>query len=234
MPVSAPVRRTKLLNLILNQLRDYAITHGLAEDDRLPPERDLAAQLSVSRPSLRNALDWLSQRGALRRVQGGGTFLRSNFLVVLAQDEAGAELPEDQIAEVVEARVQLEPMLIRMAAGHIKQQDLEWFRHEFSRVENRLDNLDGWRHHDLSFHVRLSRLSGNSILAETLDAIFPRVLKLWTATPGFFNRAEALSDHRAIIDALGRGDAEMAARRMYKHVLDFKRSVMTARLGIPA
>lgn len=234
LPSPAPVRRTKLVTLILNQLRDYVITHSLVEEDRLPPERELASQLNVSRPSLRNALDWLSERGALRRVQGGGTFLQSNFLLVLTQTYGDAEPSQDRLREVAQARALLEPILTRLAAEKMSQSEIAALQADVARAESRIDDYEAWRQHDLSFHVRLSRLAGNAILADTLDSLFPHVLKLWQARPEYFNRPQCLAGHRAIVESLARHDAEGAVRWMQRHLESFQRAANAGPLRVSA
>ena len=66
-PGPDPVRRTNLTTLILYRLRDFAIAQGLVEGDRLPPERELAARLSVSRPTLRD--DNIASSRARRQIR---------------------------------------------------------------------------------------------------------------------------------------------------------------------
>jgi len=223
-----------LVTLILNQLRDYVIRNSLVEEDRLPPERDLAAQLNVSRPSLRNALDWLSERGALRRVQGGGTFLQANFLLVLTQTSGDVEPTHQRLREIAQARSLLEPMLVRLAAERMSQTDIAALQADVARAESRLDDYEAWRQHDLSFHVRLSRLAGNTILADTLDAMFPDVLKLWIDRPAYFNRPQCLAGHRAIVEAFARHDANAAVRWMQRHLESFQRASDAGPLRVSA
>jgi GntR family transcriptional repressor for pyruvate dehydrogenase complex len=203
--------------LILDQLRDYVLTHGLLEEDRLPPERELAAQLDVSRPSLRNALDWLAQRGALRRVQGGGTFLQASFLTVLAEAEVAGQSEEGAACnQVSEARAFLEPLLTQLAAARARPEEIESLAAETSRAGQRLEDFEFWRQHDLAFHARLAKMSGNSVLAETLVA----ALRQASAgnSPTKLDPPKCHEQHAAIVAALSRHDGEAAARLMRDHL----------------
>jgi len=217
------VRRTNLTTLILDQLRQYVIAHNLSEHDRLPPERDLAIHLNVSRPSLRNALDWLATRGALRRVQGGGTFLEVTFLEIIA-DSPEAQTDRPEATQIIEARWALEPAVARLAAERISAAELETLTRDLHRAELRLDNPQLFRQADLKFHLRLAQASGNSILAASVESLLNHVLALWAAEPDTDRRA-IHADHVAILDAVARRDPELAERRMRAHIESFGRNV---------
>jgi GntR family transcriptional repressor for pyruvate dehydrogenase complex len=213
-----PVRRTNLTQLILDQLRSYVLNNGLVEEDRLPPERELAAQLNVSRPSLRNALDWLEERGALRRVQGGGTFLQPNFLHVIA-DARDSEGAGDQcLREAIEVRVHLEPVLIRLASERASQAELNALAEETAKAKFRTADLAFWRWHDLQFHSRLARFARNAALARTLEEALADVylLSAGQREPNDFARAQ--SEHELILEALMWRDADAASSRMSEHL----------------
>jgi len=218
LPGPAPVRRTNLTQLILDQLRDYVLGHGLLEEDRLPPERELAAQLDVSRPSLRNALDWLAQRGALRRVQGGGTFLQSTFLTVLAEAHIAAQTESPNVGDVAEARGYLEPLLVELAAERADDEELEALTADSARAGERLDDTEFWRQHDLAFHSRVAKLSGNAVLGESLIAALRQSAGSGPSTVAQFDSRNCHEQHAEIIAALARRDGENAARLMREHL----------------
>jgi len=212
----APVCRTNLTTLILRELRDYVVAQGLREGDRLPPERELAMRLSVSRPTLRSALQWLSQRGALRRVQGGGTFLQPNCLAVLVESPGyGPDVPAE-LSEVVEARVVLEPSLVRLVARRIDADAVSALEAIVQREAECLDDQDAWREQYLHFHLQLSRLSGNSILADTLQVLFAPMLGILIDPQ--FDAAECQAHHKAVVEALAHGDENAAAEKMQAHL----------------
>lgn len=217
LPSPTPVRRANLTTLILDQLRQYVITHGLSENDRLPPERDLAIRLRVSRPSLRNALDWLSERGALKRVQGGGTFLQGNFLDVLA-DAPGTLSDDPTPAELAEARLLVEPGLVRLAAQRITSNEIASLDRELARVRQRLADPSACRQHDLQFHIRLAQLSGNTLLAATIEGFMAHAMALWNTQPSETDPAQVVADHQEIVSCLARQDGDAAARRMAEHL----------------
>lgn len=233
-PGPAPVCRANLSTLILHQLRDYVVAQGLVDGDRLPPERELAARLSVSRPTLRSALQWLSQRGALRRVQGGGTFLQPNFLSVLVDVPGYGGAAGPPLAAVVETRLILEPLLIQMAAERAGTAELDGLKAAVVRSAQKIDNPDAWRQHDLHFHLRLARLSGNAVLADTVKSLFPQVVAVWAEHADKIDMAKCYADHQAMVDAIARRDAQGAALLMRRHLETFERAAGTRPLRFSA
>lgn len=217
LPSPTPVRRAKLTTLILDQLRQFVITHGLVENDRLPPERDLAIRLQVSRPTLRNALNWLHDREALRRVQGGGTFLQSNFLDVIAEYE-GENAPSTNWGEVCEARLIIEPTLARMAAERITSRDLEMLCVELRRGAQRIADESGFRRHELQFHMRLAQVAGNGVMCGVLEPLLTRVTTVAGRNHHNHDPRRSMNDHQCIVDAITRRDGHAAAQYMTDHL----------------
>ena len=212
----APVCRTNLTTLILRELRDYVVAQGLCEGDRLPPERELAMRLNVSRPTLRSALQWLAQRGALRRVQGGGTFLEPNFLAVLVEAPAYEPDMPNNLSEVVEARSVLEPAVVQLATRRMTRDELASLEAVVQKEAECLDDPQAWRQQYLHFHLRLTRLCGNSILADALQVLFAPMLSLLMHPD--IDIAECHNQHRAMVEAMAHGDGEAAAQQMRRHL----------------
>ena len=220
-PSPSPVERANLTTLILDKLRQYVVAHGLSTDDRLPPERDLAARLRVSRPSLRNALEWLNQREAVRRVQGGGTFLQENFLTVVAQSNGSGALDEVSLNELVEARRHLEPLVARLLVDRIPDAALAELKAEVQRARANHDDANLWRQHNLQFHTRLAQECGNRILARTLEEILAEVLAFWATRSEKSEIARSHAEHGAIVEAIAARDGDRAAELMAAHVEHF-------------
>ena len=103
------IRQPKLSDVIEQQLEFLILEGTLRPGEKLPPERELAKQFDVSRPSLREAIQRLEAKGLLLRRQGGGTFVQSRLwqsfsdpLVELLSDH-----PESQF-DLLETRHALE------------------------------------------------------------------------------------------------------------------------------
>ncbi len=73
------IRQPKLSDVIEQQLEFLILEGTLRPGEKLPPERELAKQFDVSRPSLREAIQRLEAKGLLLRRRGGGTFVQSSL-----------------------------------------------------------------------------------------------------------------------------------------------------------
>ncbi len=76
---SLKIKATKLSDIILQQLENMILEGTYAPGEKLPPERELAKQFEVSRPSLREAIQKLEAKGLVTRKQGGGTFVKNQL-----------------------------------------------------------------------------------------------------------------------------------------------------------
>ena len=177
-----------------------------------------AARLNVSRPSLRNALDWLNQRGAVRRVQGGGTFLNANFLAVLAENQSANGNAQAGLAELIEAREALEPVVMRHAVERATAEQIGQLNAEVARAAEDLDDEELWCQHELRFHVMLARLSANSILTALLESLLSEMVTYWRQHFNELDRRQMHADHQAIADALAQRDIEAAMSKTMAHL----------------
>lgn len=114
--------RPRLYEQVLDRLRAYVAEGGLRAGDRLPPERDLAARLGVSRASVKQAITVLEVQGLVEARHGGGTYLMRDSLdaePVERMVERRRRLPD-----VLEAREALETKLAELAAERRTDEDL--------------------------------------------------------------------------------------------------------------
>ena len=82
--IKQPLKQAKLSDVIQSQLEAMILEGSLVAGQKLPPERELAVQFEVSRPSLREAIQKLEAKGLVSRRQGGGTFVSDNILAGFA------------------------------------------------------------------------------------------------------------------------------------------------------
>lgn len=117
-----PLSRPRLYEQVVERLREYVQSESLHAGDRLPPERDLAERLGVSRTSVRQALVALEVQGLVDTRHGGGTYL--------LRDRLDAEPLETMIdrrrrlPDVLDARDALETKLAELAATRRTDKDL--------------------------------------------------------------------------------------------------------------
>jgi GntR family transcriptional regulator, transcriptional repressor for pyruvate dehydrogenase complex len=172
--------------------------------DRLPPERQLAAELGVSRSTLREGLRRLVDLGIVEARQGSGTYV--------------APLDLD---DLLEARLQLEPYAARLAARRRGQQDLARLDRALTELRARQDDPAAFAAADARLHQVVTEAAGSvalRVLLAALGDLLRRSRDTTASDPAV--RAAALNQLERLVEAIGAGDAEGAERAMRTHLRD--------------
>ncbi|WP_293781453.1 FadR/GntR family transcriptional regulator [uncultured Aeromicrobium sp.] len=193
------------------------IATELKPGDRLPPERELAASLGVSRTSVREALAELHQRGLVERRPGRGT-------TVLAPPEHAGELEERLAAETArhtdaaELRLIVEPQIAALAARRAGESDLLALERTLAESEGELTAEDSLKL-DIRFHLQLATASRNPLLEPlcSLTSDWVREVRAYSHRTST-GRQRSLEGHRAIYQAVRARDAEAACEAMVAHL----------------
>ena len=187
----------------------------LAPGARLPPERDLAEQLGISRSTLRQAITTLVQSGHLTSVRGrrGGTFVVDT--PPLAQTP-GDRLREDW-REVVDQRIVLEVGTVVLAAERAEPRDLAKLSDLVDQMAD-AEEFEVYRRGDIGFHLALAEASHAPRVIAQMTEIQGELSDLIAHIP---NPPEVLghsnNEHRQICEAIARHDAARAASIMRSH-----------------
>lgn len=208
---------------VVTQLREM-IQHGeLRPGDRLPPERDLAKTLGVSRPTLRAGIRSLAAVGVLQSRQGAGTFvvdaegppsLDSSPLRLMAA------LHGFTPAEMFEARLSLEMAIAGLAAERATGDQMASIAEELAGMYGSLDEPEQYLLHDMRFHQTIAAASGNGILTALMNMVATILYDVRRKT---VNRAHDLKEsaemHRQIYRAIRDRKPEDARLAMRDHLL---------------
>ena len=199
------------------------ITSGaLRAGDRLPREADLAADLGLSRSSLREAVRALSLVNILDVRRGDGTYVTSleprlllealSFIVDYHRD--------DTLLEFLQVRRILEPAATAMAAERITEEESDGLRTLLDSIGPDPAAAEDLVANDLEFHRRIVTYSGNSVLASLLEAMSGPTTRarVWRGLTQTGARARTLAEHRAILDALAAHDPEVARSWATVHI----------------
>ncbi|KAA9089126.1 FadR/GntR family transcriptional regulator [Microbacterium radiodurans] len=200
-------------------LERLVLEGGLRDGDRLPPERDLAVQLGVSRGSLREALRALELRGLLERTPGRGTIVRdatrSAHADVLV---SGLALHTDDFMQALEVRACIEPPMAARAAQRATDLDIAQLRRILDDMARDIDAAEFSRL-DRLFHRAIAQYTYNPLLVRLLDRVSEILDVTRSQLP--INRAtrrRALADHRAILDAVASHDPDAASAAAAAHI----------------
>ncbi|NJP45964.1 FadR/GntR family transcriptional regulator [Actinacidiphila epipremni] len=205
----------------IEKIKEMIVSGALRPGDRLPKESELAAELGLSRNSLREAVRALSLIRILDVRQGDGTYVTSldpqlllealSFVVDFHRD--------DTVLEFLAVRRILEPAATAMAATRIPQEELE-------ALQGKLDALGAQPSveelvaSDLEFHRGIVAASGNSVLCSLLDGLSGPTTRarVWRGLTQEDAVSRTLLEHRAILAALRDRDAEAARSWATVHV----------------
>ncbi|MFF1823504.1 FadR/GntR family transcriptional regulator [Kribbella sp. NPDC058245] len=217
-PPPRPVPRSRLYEQVADQISLWIRENELQPGDRLPPERELAQRLGVSRATLSQALVALEVIGAVVVRHGDGTVLteRARTGPVIEAIRAHA----DRLPEIIDARDALESKLAALAASRRTEDDLVAIRAALTAMER--DIAAGGRGVDAdeAFHGAVTAAARSSLLAQmmaTIQGLIRETRLESLSQPG--RPKDSLAGHRKIADAIEAGDALAAAAAMHEHVM---------------
>jgi GntR family transcriptional regulator, transcriptional repressor for pyruvate dehydrogenase complex len=198
-------------------LRDERLKVG----DRLPPEREMAQLLGVSRPSLREAVRILQARGRLVVKHGQGVFV--------SEPQSGRDLraalhrAEVNLHELFAMREVLEVPAASWAAERISPEEVAELRTTLDQLEAAFDDdspdFERLANLDAAFHLGIARAAGNQFLQQTSNVLHDILLSGMESTlliPG--RREKSRREHQRILDALTAGNPAAAGRAARGHV----------------
>lgn len=213
-----PADSRRLYHQIADQLRELIRQGRFGIGSRLPPERELAQQLGVSRPSVREALVALEIAGCVEVRMGAGVYVRGS-----GDSAATAGLGESPL-ELMQARVVLEGGLMPQACARATQEGLAAVREALDAMREAMAAGRPALDADRRFHLAVAALAGNSVVERLVGELFngrysPMSLQLSALTDTQHNWQDALVEHERILQALANHDPLAAQTAMRAHLL---------------
>lgn len=209
--------RTRLYEQVAEQITAWIADNGLAAGDRLPPERELAARLGVSRATLSQALVALEVIGVVAVRHGDGTVLTGSPGQTRIVDAIRAHA--DRIPEVIETRDALETKIAALAA--VRRTDDDMARIDDALAAMEADVAGGGRgvEGDERFHGAVTAAAHSLLLARLMDEIGDLIRETRIESLSQPDRPKnSLAGHRAIAEAIRAGDPQAASAAMHAHV----------------
>ena len=219
------IDRTKLYSAIVDQVLEGVRSGAFPPSSALPAERVLAAQLGVSRASVREAIRVLEHAGVLDVRTGSGTYVSEDALSMGAALRAHAVLLGDHSPlDIVIARRALEPTAAAQAAAHRRPAELEGLGQLVDEHEQLETAGEDPAAPDLAFHLAIAAASHNPVLGMLMDHIAELMRQSTWRTfrqqqlrrPG--RGEEMVAQHRAVLAAIERQDQSGAYKRMHEHL----------------
>lgn len=194
----------------------------LAPGQKIPPEREIADTLGVSRSSVRDAMQELAHKGLVERRRGRGT--------VVLDSRAGTsrlygamEEAERSVAQAIDLRQAIEPAIAERAAMRATPASLLQLKRALDASHPGLSSSEAVRH-DYEFHLLIAQAAQNPLLAmliTTTEEWLGDVRRTSHSTRA--GRSAAVAGHRRIYDAIAANDPAAARTAMVDHLTEVSR-----------
>lgn len=223
---SVKAKQPKLSDVILSQLEQMIVEGSLSPGQKLPPERELAAQFEVSRPSLREAIQKLEAKGLVTRKQGGGTFVTDNLLSGLSDPlfDLMSKSHESQF-DLLEFRYGIEGMSAYYAAMRGTEADFEEIKLKHENIGNVQieNNYRAEAEAVFEFYIAICAASHNAImlhLARSMSTLIidniEQNLTILAQRPDVFSK---ISEYRTqLMNAILSGQPQKAWGASHRHL----------------
>jgi GntR family transcriptional regulator, transcriptional repressor for pyruvate dehydrogenase complex len=229
-----PLSRMRTHEQVVAEIENRLISGSLKAGDRLPPERQLAEALGVSRGAVREALRILEAIGVVEAGTGSGP---SSGSVIVKDSTAGMgmvlrihlQLASFTSDDLVETRLMLERLACRKAASIASSDDVANLRVLITEMRG-THTTASYNDLDAAFHVGIAQISGNGLISALMAALREALRQAMVSA---FERLEdpvstmetLTNEHEAIVDAIAAGDGGAAAELVAQHIIGFYRAV---------
>lgn len=215
-----PVAATRLYEQVASQIRSLIAAGNISEGNRLPAEKELARQLGVSRPTVREAMIALEIAGIVEVRTGSGIYV--------SRPVTSKPVPLDSGPgpfELLRARLLIEGEIASDVAVRATPEDILEITRCAEQMEDLIATGQNGAKADQAFHIRIAAATGNSVLAGLVDTLWGDMFNTMFnklrehAEHTLEAQARNLKDHRAIVDAIATRDPLAARTAMRQHLL---------------
>lgn len=216
-------------NEVLGRLRHYIEDSGLSEQQRLPPERELAALLGLTRNRLRGGLRKLATEGLVWRHVGKGTYVGPRPVQTAGRQLMPVLGDLTNPREVMEARLAFEPELARLAAFRASAREFADMDQCIAKMTT-ATRWESWETWDGRLHRSIAAGTGNTLLLALFDTVQAnRNKEIWGKLREAYKvgprMQTATHEHAEIVAAIRARDPDEAAERMRRHLRAVRKSI---------
>jgi len=217
-----PLNQGRAFESVVRQIREAIYAGKLKQGDKLPTEREMAAQFAVSRAAIRSAVLSLEQSGLLEIRKGpkGGFFIRElDFKSMRDSLNDLIQLGRASITDLTEARSIIEPNTAALAAKRATAEDLDKLTESIRIFKDRVAEGLPPKPADLQFHICIAEAAKNPVIVLMMRSLMDLLYKnigsyFLSPKPG---KSIGVQHHK-ILEAIKTGDSESARINMLKHL----------------
>lgn len=224
MKLQPTLRRPNFANTIARDLQAAILSGVFPPGSKLPGQRELAAQLETSLPTIREAISILAATGMIEVRHGFGTLIRESSEVDGAlKGWLGMAINDQERRDFLEARLLLETHIVSKILASRERIDFGPLHVALEEMRTALGSAMDYLDADLNFHWEMARCAGNTVLVRMLDAIqlpmrqqIDGAIEQHLAETGSLERSFKV--HVILVDALRQGDAKTAHQTIQRMI----------------
>jgi GntR family transcriptional regulator, transcriptional repressor for pyruvate dehydrogenase complex len=220
--LTAPAEKHRLTEIVTQFVIDRVSERVFRQGDSLPSESELARQLNVSKPVVREAMGRLAALGIVQIQQGKQTTIQGLSAAPIDQFlRLAVRATDNGLREAIELRRAIEAEIAAMAAARATPLQIEQIEAALEKMRANIDgDFEDWLKGDFAFHVALARASGNALFEHLLEALAETIRytqRALGAQRDLRDPAATVRRHEAIVDALKTRDPAAARAAMIAH-----------------
>lgn len=214
------IPRTKVYKAAIQQIREEIENGKWVAGTQLPSERDLAAQMGIGRPAVREAIRVLETLGYVEIRVGQGIFVREK-----QGEQNGVSILEGMLrqdvhaVDLLEVREMIEPQIAYLAAQSVTSKDIRHLDGILNRMRKAVAAGKAVIDENIEFHLALTKVVGNKVLLEVHKLLLHQsreTLDRFLNVPGRVDKS--VQGHQEILNALREGNAQKAQKVMLAHL----------------
>jgi GntR family transcriptional repressor for pyruvate dehydrogenase complex len=213
------ISRLGISDELIARFKELIIKKVFVPGHKLPPERDLAEALAVSRPTLRQALRALQIMGVIRARQGSGSYLADSASDIMRVPlEFALALKNVAKTDLFETRRTLEVQLASLAAQRRTDADLEAMCRSLAEMKKVMGDPEAWCQAEPEFHSCIVRAARNGVMTTIIEMLSQMLMESRKETVRLLtDYTSSYRSHENIYLEIAKQDSAAAARMMMEH-----------------
>lgn len=220
------VSKKLLGSQVEDELMNYILQEPIEIGQKIPNEFELAEMFGVGRSTIREAVKGLVSKGILEVRRGSGTFVISTY--TMEDDPLGLSKFEDKFKlalELFDVRLMIEPEIAALACDYAEPEEKERLKNLCDEVEWIYKSGKNHIKKDIEFHTCIAQCSKNRVVETLIPVINTAVMTFANLTHRTLMK-ETLETHRAVTDAILKGDSVGARCAMIMHLTYNRQSLI--------
>lgn len=226
------VKKTRIYEDIVAQIKGLIADGRLKSGDQLPSERELSEMFQVSRASVREAIRTLESMGLVEIRSGEGTYVASSVETLLSPLASAILQQKDVLLEVFEARKIVEPEIAALAAERADPEEIEQLEAILKEQARQIGEGETGVEADTAFHSTIAQTAKNKILLRLNDAIMDSLRETRERSLQTDGRpTRSMAGHREILEAIRVKDPVKAREAMLAHLEAIEHNILRPQEG---